>query len=137
MVFQLGLTWHSVLSKRDGLGVALDGFDVGAVAAYGEPDVQRLLENPGIFRNRRKIEATISNAVAMSELTEPFADLLARHCSGPKLTTGGTVPTCTPDSMELSHELKQLGCTLVGPTAAFSLMQATGAIRIRAQYDMT
>lgn len=136
VVFQLGLTWQSVLRKRDGLREAFAGFDVESVATYGEPDIERLLGDPGIFRNRRKIEATVTNATAMVRLTEPYADIIARHGSGPILNTDRTVPTFTPDSVALSQELKQLGFTHIGPTAAFSLMQAIGAVPVRAQYDL-
>lgn len=137
VVFQLGLTWHSVLGKRDALREAFAGFQVETVAAYGEPDIGRLLNNPGIFRNRRKIQATITNAQAMLALVEPFRDILSRYSSAPFHGADGAIPTFTPASGELSGELKKLGFTHIGPTAAFSLMQATGTIPIREQYDVT
>lgn len=136
-VFQLGVTWQAVLGKRESLRVAFEGFHVERVAAYGEEEVDRLLVDQGIFRNRRKIEATITNARAMVALREPFGEVLGRHAGHPFLDDDGTVPTFTPASTQLAGELKDLGFTHIGPTAAFSLMQATGVIPIRAHYNLS
>ncbi len=136
VVFQLGLTWHAVLSKRAPLRAAFSEFRVGPVAGYGEDDVKRLLDNPAIFRNRRKIEAAITNAKALMALEEPLKGILKRHATAIVLDPTLPVPTSTPESVELARELKRLGFTHIGPVAAFSLMQATGAVNVRQQYDL-
>lgn len=136
-VFQLGLTWQAVLGRRESLKVAFEGFGVERVAAYGEREVDRLLADPGIFRNRRKITAAITNARAMVALTEPLPEVLDRYAGPPFVHDDGTVPTFTPASAQLAGELKGLGFTHIGPTAAFSLMQATGVIPIRAHYNLS
>lgn len=136
-VFQLGLTWRAVLGRREFLRAAFEGFHVERVATYGEQEVGRLLADPGIFRNRRKIEATITNARAMAALGVPLREVLNRYARHTFLGEDGTVPTFTPASTQLAHELKELCFTHIGPTAAFSLMQATGVIPIREHYNLS
>lgn len=135
-VFQLGLTWHAVVGKREALRAAFGGFHVEHVALLGAVEVERLVGDPDIIRNRRKIEAVITNARAQAALTKPLGQILSRYGSSGLVADDGTIPTFTPASEELSRELKGLGFTHIGPTAAFSFMQATGVIPIRAHYDL-
>ncbi|GAB3593422.1 DNA-3-methyladenine glycosylase 1 [Corynebacterium faecale] len=135
-VFQLGLTWHAVLNKREALRAAFGGFHVEHVASLGAVEVERLVGDPGIIRNRRKIEAVITNARALAALTEPLGQILSRYGNSGFVDDDGTIPTTTAASEGLSRELKTLGFTHIGPTAAFSLMQATGVIPIRGHYDL-
>lgn len=128
--FQSGLSWITILRKREAFRAAFRGFDVEQVAAFGEPDVHRLLQDAGIVRNRAKIEATIANARAVLDLDEPLSDLLwsfapMRRPAPEKLAE---VPATTPESTALAKALKRRGFRFVGPTTAYALMQATGMV---------
>lgn len=131
--FQAGLSWITILRKRESFREAFDGFDAAIVAGYGSNDVERLLANPGIIRHRGKIEATINNAVRMLELWEAgetLAGLIWSHepieQRAPRSLAD--VPAATPESTALSKELKQRGFRFVGPTTAYAGMQAMGIV---------
>jgi DNA-3-methyladenine glycosylase I len=134
--FQSGLSWLIILRKRDNFRTAFDGFDIERVARYSEPDVDRLLADAGIVRNRSKIEATISNARIVASLADEGVDLgelLWSFAPQDRLTRArppglGQVPSVTPESNAMAKELKRRGLRFVGPTTAYALMQATGMV---------
>jgi len=132
--FQSGLSWAIVLRKRPGFREAFAGFDPVAVAAFGDDDVARLLADPGIVRNRLKIEATIQNAralVGLHEAGRTLDEVLWRHrpeSVRPRPTTWEDVPATSPESVALAKELKSLGFRFVGPTTAYASMQACGIV---------
>ena len=131
--FQSGLSWLTILRKREGFRAAFAGFDTAAIARFKAGDVKRLLADESIVRNRAKIEATIRNAGAAEELKaggESFADLVwsfrSRRRTAPRRLAD--VPASTPGSVALSKELKRRGFVFVGPTTAYALMQACGLV---------
>jgi DNA-3-methyladenine glycosylase I len=131
--FQSGLSWLTILRKREGFRAAFAGFDTAAIARFGARDVKRLLADEAIVRNRAKIEATIANARAVQELKRhgvSFAGLVwsfrSRRRSAPRRLTD--LPASTPASKALSKELKRRGFVFVGPTTAYALMQACGLV---------
>ncbi|MFC7448594.1 DNA-3-methyladenine glycosylase I [Rhodococcus daqingensis] len=130
--FQSGLSWITVLRKREAFRTAFSGFDVEAVARFGADDVERLLADPGIVRNRAKIEACIANAGAVLELTDTDLDsLLWSFAPEPRprrLRRVDEVPAVTEESTAMAKELKRRGFKFVGPTTAYALMQATGMV---------
>ena len=129
--FQSGLSWLTILRKRAAFREAFAGFDVDVVARFTETDVDRLLANADIIRNRRKIEATIANARAILELPTDLDTLLWSFAPEPRsqrLTEFTDVPASTPESTALAKELKRRGLRFVGPTTAYALMQATGMV---------
>jgi DNA-3-methyladenine glycosylase I len=131
--FQSGLSWLTILRKREGFRSAFAGFDPAAVAAFGEPDVQRLMADAGIVRNRRKIEATITNARALLDLQDAGGSLdeLVWSFAPPSRPRPGSlagVPAATPESTALSKELKAHGFVFVGPTTMYAAMQACGLV---------
>lgn len=128
--FQSGLSWLTILRKREGFRAAFKGFDPAAVAAFGPADVERLLADPAIVRNRAKIEAAIANARATLELPAGLAALVWRYADpdAPAPRTTADVPASTPASAALAKELKRHGFRFVGPTTAYALMQACGLV---------
>ena len=131
--FQAGLSWLTILRKRESFRRAFAGFDPSVVAAFGPADVERLLQDSGIVRNRAKIEATISNAAATIRLTEQGVSLGAllwrhepRHNPVPKSL--GDLPSSTPESKSLSVELRSQGFRFVGPTTVYAAMQSLGVV---------
>jgi DNA-3-methyladenine glycosylase I len=129
--FQSGLSWLTILRKRDAFRRAFADFDPDAVAGYGPADVERLLSDTGIVRNRAKIEATIANARAIAELDQSLPELLwsfAPAAGRPAPRTLADVPARTPESQAMARELKRRGFRFVGPTTAYALMQATGMV---------
>jgi DNA-3-methyladenine glycosylase I len=131
--FQSGLSWLTILRKREGFRAAFDGWDVERVAAYGDRDVERLLGDPGIVRHRGKVEATLANARAVLALGAErltLAGLLWRFAPepGPAPRSRAELPATTPASAALSKELRRRGFRSVGPTVAYSLMQAVGLV---------
>jgi DNA-3-methyladenine glycosylase I len=127
--FQSGLSWLTILRKRENFRAAFDGFDFERVAAYGDRDVARLLADAGIVRNRAKIEAAVANAkatVAMAADGESLAKLAWSH--RPEADRSDDLPSVTPESKALAKELKRRGFRFVGPTTAYALMQATGIV---------
>lgn len=129
--FQSGLSWLTILRKREAFRAAFAGFSIDAVAAYTEADVERLLGEPGIIRNRAKIEAAIANARAAAALPEGLSDFVwsfapTKKRGAPK--TPADVPTLTPESTAMAKELKRRGFRFIGPTTAYAHMQATGMV---------
>ncbi len=128
--FQSGLSWLTILRKREGFRSAFAGFDLAAVAGYGPDDVARLLGDPGIVRNRAKIEAAIGNARAALSLPGGLAALVWKYAGGPGSApvTLADVPSWTPASKALAKELKQQGFTFTGPVTVYATLQACGAV---------
>jgi DNA-3-methyladenine glycosylase I len=132
--FQSGLSWATILRKRPAFREAFHGFDPEVVAAYGEPDVARLMADARIVRNRAKVLATITNARATLGLREdPEGDLAAfvwsfRPSETPLPRTPAEVPTTSPESLALSKALKRKGFVFVGPTTMYALMEAVGIV---------
>ena len=131
--FQSGLSWLTILRKRDNFRAAFDGFDFERVAAYGDRDVERLMADAGIVRNRAKIDAAIANARAARDLAaagESLATIAWSHRPETEAAPAGTedVVSTTPESKALAKELKARGFRFVGPTTAYALMQAVGIV---------
>jgi DNA-3-methyladenine glycosylase I len=132
--FQAGLSWITILRKRDNFRAAFEGFDPSVVARYGEEDIARLLADAGIVRHRGKIEATIGNARAWLEVMEhgSFSEFMWRHVDGqPRRNTFRSmaeVPAQTPQSQALSKALKKRGFRFCGPTIVYAVMQACGLV---------
>jgi DNA-3-methyladenine glycosylase I len=133
--FQSGLSWLTILRKRDGFRTAFHGFDPPTVAAFGEADLERLMSDPGIVRNRAKITAAVTNAQALLRLRESAGDgaldeLIWAHAPAarPAPRTLADVPASTPESAALAKSLKRHGFVFVGPTTAYATMQAVGVV---------
>jgi DNA-3-methyladenine glycosylase I len=129
--FQSGLSWITILRKRENFRAAFAHFDPEVIAKYGTDDFDRLMADPGIVRNRLKINATISNARALLELDDgEFTELLwsFRPADRKAPKTLGDVPATTPESVAMSKALKKKGFVFVGPTTAYALMQASGIV---------
>jgi DNA-3-methyladenine glycosylase I len=133
--FQAGLSWITILRKREAFRQAFDGFVPEVVARYGEADVARLLANPDIVRSRAKIEATIGNArayLAMADAGEEFATFVWTMAGGTPIQNAwkadSVIPTKTPLSEEISAALKKRGFRFVGPVIVYAWMQATGLV---------
>ena len=132
---QAGLSWATILRKRAGYRAAFAGFDAKAVAGYGSGDVERLMADGGIVRNRAKIEATIANARALEALrsvgTDPV-DYLWSFVGGHPIRNAWPRPAGVPDetveSKAMSRDLKRRGFRLVGPTVCYSFIQSTGMV---------
>ncbi|MHA4848814.1 DNA-3-methyladenine glycosylase I [Rhodococcus sp. MSC1_016] len=130
--FQSGLSWITILRKRDAFRAAFSGFDPEVVATFTERDVERLLADASIVRNRAKIEASVSNARAILELQDTDLDTLLWSFAPPprpsRPATVNDVPAVTAESTAMAKELKRRGFKFVGPTTAYALMQATGMV---------
>jgi len=132
--FQAGLSWITILKKRENFREAFEGFDPDVIASWGEEDVQRLLGNSGIIRHRGKIEATITNARAWQQIEaeQGFDTYLWRYMGGSPLqnrwTTLAEVPTETEISRAISKDLKKRGFKFCGPTIVYAFMQAVGMV---------
>jgi len=131
--FQSGLSWAIVLRKRPAFRKAFAGFDPAAVAGFGDDDVERLLADVGIVRNRLKIEATIANAralVALHEAGRTLDEVVWGHLptARPRPASWADVPSTSPESVAMAKELKKLGLRFVGPTTAYAAMQACGLV---------
>jgi DNA-3-methyladenine glycosylase I len=128
---QAGLSWSTILRKREGYRKAFAGFDAAKVARFGPRDVERLMADAGIVRNRLKIESAIANAKAVLE-TGDLAELLWGFVGGePKVNgwkTVAEIPAETDDSKAMSKELKRRGFRFVGPTVCYAFMQACGLV---------
>ena len=129
--FQSGLSWLTILRKREGFRKAFANFEIERVARFGERDVTRLLNDAGIVRHRGKIEAAIANAKAASALDVPLSELVwsfapRRRRRAPRALE--ELPSTTPESTALSKELKKRGFRFVGPTTAYAAMQACGLV---------
>ena len=132
--FQSGLAWITILRKRDGFRSAFADFDPEAVAAFGPADVERLLADAAIVRNRAKIEATIANAratLALREAGTPLHELVWSFAPPPRRERPASwedVPALTAESKALAKALKAAGFRFVGPTTAYAAMQACGLV---------
>ncbi len=138
---QAGLSWETILKKRDNYRVAFDHFDPAVVAAYDQRKVDELLANPGIVRNKRKIASAIRNASAFLAVQEEFGSFDAyvwRFVGGaPRKNAWRTldeIPTQTPESVALSKDLLQRGFSFVGPTICYAFMQAVGMVNDHVLY---
>lgn len=128
--FQSGLSWLTILRKREAFRQAFASFDIDTVAAFDETDVDRLLSDQGIVRNRAKINATINNAQVISSLNSPLEEVLwsfqpAAHSPPQHINE---VPATTEESTALAARLKKLGFRFTGPTTAYAMMQAIGIV---------
>ncbi|MDF3050116.1 MAG: DNA-3-methyladenine glycosylase [Pseudonocardia sp.] len=128
--FQSGLSWLVILRKRPAFRAAFADFDPVAVAAFGAADVERLLGDAGIVRNRAKIEATLHNARRVAELDRPLDELLWAFAPAVhrRPATLADVPATTPESIAMAKDLKRRGLRFVGPTTCYALMQAAGIV---------
>jgi DNA-3-methyladenine glycosylase I len=127
--FQSGLSWLTILRKRENFRAAFAGFDASAVAAFGEQDVARLMADTGIVRNRAKVNAVIANARAMLDLPDGLTSLVWKYAEeGPAPRTLADVPSQTPASKALSVELRRHGFRFTGPVTAYATMQACGVV---------
>ena len=132
---QAGLAWVTILRKREGYRRAFEGFDPTPLAAWGEPEVERLLADPSIVRNRAKVRSVLANARALLELTDGSRSF-ASHCwsfvGGRPIqnqwTAMGQVPAETDASRALSRDLKGRGFSFVGPTIVYAFMQSAGLV---------
>ncbi|MEU9300564.1 DNA-3-methyladenine glycosylase I [Streptomyces sp. NPDC048269] len=130
--FQSGLSWLTILRRREGFRKAFSDFGIAAVAAFDERDAERLLADEGIIRNRAKIEATLANAKVLAGWEPGELDALiwshAPEEPGPAPRALTEVPAVTPESTALAKALKKAGIRFVGPTTAYALMQACGLV---------
>ncbi len=132
--FQAGLSWITILKKRDNFREAFAGFDPSIIAEWGDDDVARLLGNAGIIRHRGKIAATITNAQAWQriEAEQGFDRFLWDYVGGTPLinsfATQADVPTQTPLSVQISKDLKKAGFKFCGPTIVYAFMEACGLV---------
>jgi len=130
--FQAGLSWITILRKREGFRTAFAGFDPAVIATWGEPEVARLLQAPGIVRHRGKIEGTIRGAQAFLriEAGEGFSPFVWSFAPppGPRPATMAQVPAQTAQSQAMSRALKAQGFNFVGPTITYAFMQASGMV---------
>jgi DNA-3-methyladenine glycosylase I len=135
--FQAGLSWLTILRRREGFREAFKGFDPAAVAKFGARDIERLMKDPGIIRARAKIEATINGAriyLAMAEAGEDFSTYAWSFVDGvPIKGDGVTVHAQTPLSEAISKSLKQKGFKFVGPVIVYAWMQAVGLVNDHAK----
>ena len=128
--FQAGLSWITILKRRQGFRKAFHNFNIRKVAKMTEKDIEALMQNEGIIRNRAKIQATIHNARLILELDQPLSSLIWSHA--PKNATGPSTKfefkATTPESVSLSKTLRRMGFSFVGPTTMYALMQAIGMV---------
>jgi DNA-3-methyladenine glycosylase I len=134
--FQAGLAWVTILRKRESFRLAFEGFEPRRVAGYGETERARLLADPGIVRNRVKIDATIGNATAFLAVSAEYgsfasylADRLPRPAPNlPSTATSANMPATTPESDALSGDLRRRGFRFVGSTIVYAFMQSVGLV---------
>jgi DNA-3-methyladenine glycosylase I len=129
--FQSGLSWLTILRKRENFRAAFRGFDLATVAGFGPPDVDRLLSDPGIIRNRRKIQATIQNASAALAIPGGLAALVWSYPADPAPVPPvslADLPASTPASSALARDLRGRGFTFTGPVTVYATFQACGLV---------
>jgi DNA-3-methyladenine glycosylase I len=132
---QAGLSWRIVLQKRENFELALEGFDISKIAQYGDRDLERLVTDAGIIRNRQKLAATITNARSAITVQQEFGSLdtyLWQFVDGRPTLSGwtqtGQVPAKSPVAEVMSKDLKKRGFKFVGPTICYAFMQAAGLV---------
>lgn len=132
---QAGLSWSTILKRRESYRAAFHDFDIARIAAYEDDDVARLLADPGIVRNRAKVHATIANARAALEVQRELGSLDAYFWSSVggaprrnRFASSADLPAETPESRALSKDLRRRGFSFVGPTIIYAFMQATGLV---------
>lgn len=129
--FQAGLSWRTILAKRDNFRAAFSGFDFDRVASFDTSDIRRLLQDEGIVRHRGKIQAVINNARRAQELVEREGSLAAfiwRYEPDAQQLASAQTASTSPESEALSHDLKKQGWQFVGPTTVYAFMQAMGLV---------
>jgi DNA-3-methyladenine glycosylase I len=132
--FQAGLSWSTILRKRENFILAFDGFDAEKIAAYGPDDVARLLADAGIVRNRLKVDASISNARAFLEVQHAIGSFdayiwtFAPEAGPQRPQKLGDIPATTPESDAMSKDLKRRGFRFVGSTICYAFMQSAGLV---------
>jgi DNA-3-methyladenine glycosylase I len=128
--FQSGLSWLTILRKRENFRAAFAGFDIPSVAAFGPADIDRLMNDAGIVRNSAKINAVIANARAAVDVPGGLSDLVWKYASPPPAAprTIADLPSSTPESKALSAELRRNGFKFTGPVTAYATMQACGIV---------
>jgi len=126
--FQAGLSWLTILKRREGFRAAFHGFDIDRVAAMTERDVARLVQDTGIIRHRGKIESTINNAQRAREVRDELGSLGALVWSYEPVGPTTVRESVTPESNALARDLKKRGFTFVGPTTVYAFMQAMGVV---------
>ena len=133
--FQAGLSWITILRKRENFHAAFDGWDPEKIAAYGDDDIARLMADPGIIRNRLKVNGAVKNARAYLEMRdagESLSELLWSFVGGSPIVnhprTLEEIPAVTPEATAMSKELKKRGFTFVGPTICYAHMQSAGLV---------
>ncbi|WIM96030.1 DNA-3-methyladenine glycosylase I [Actinoplanes oblitus] len=129
--FQSGLSWITILRKRPAFRAAFQDFAIAKVASFGEADAARLMADPGIVRNRMKVDAALHNARVAAELAPgELTELLWSFAPAPRPRPArrSDIPAVTPESTALAKTLKKRGFKFVGPTTAYALMQATGMV---------
>jgi DNA-3-methyladenine glycosylase I len=132
--FQAGLSWITILRKREAFRAAFDGFDPEIIARYDARKIKSLMNDAGIVRNRAKIEASVGNARAYLEIAaqEPFSDFLWRFADGQprqnRFKSLSQIPAKTPQAERISKELREKGFKFVGPTIVYAFMQAIGMV---------
>ena len=134
--FQAGLSWRTILHKRKNFRPAFDGFNAEKIAKYNEDDLVRLLSDPGIVRNRLKIQATINNAQVYLDIQEAFGSfdqylwsfLDHKTLKGPDALCWEEVPTSSPESDAMAKDLKSKGFKFIGTTICYAFMQAVGMV---------
>ncbi len=131
--FQSGLSWLTILRKREHFRAAFDGFDAERVARYGAADIERLVADAGIVRHRGKIESTVNNARRVLELRGAEGSLFAyaqrfRTDTPTRTAEAPGIPSTTPESVAMSKDLKTRGWSFVGPTTVYAFMQAMGLV---------
>ena len=128
--FQAGLSWITILKRRQGFRKAFHNFNIRKVAKMTDKDIERLMQNEGIIRNRAKIQATISNARLILELDQPLTSLIWSHAPKRATTPAANFEfkATTPESIALSKTLRSLGFSFVGPTTMYAMMQSIGMV---------
>lgn len=132
---QAGLSWNLILQKRENYHQAFDNFQIDKVAAYDESKIRKLLENPGIIRNRLKINAAVNNALPVKDIKQEYGSFNSYIWKfvddkpiQNKWKTLDEIPSSTPKSEKMSKDLKRKGFKFVGPTICYSFMQAVGMV---------
>jgi DNA-3-methyladenine glycosylase I len=133
--FQAGLAWITILRKRESFFTAFDSWNPDTIASYGDDDIARLLADPGIIRNRLKVNGAVKNArayLAIRDSGESFSDFLWSFVDGSPIVnhpvTLDEIPAITPEATAMSKELKRRGFTFVGPTICYAFMQSAGLV---------